>query len=132
MTDTMVGLIGVVILVVLILLRMPIGFAMAIVGFAGLAVIVDIDGAFTGLALTPFRTVARYALAVLPFFLLMGSIASAGEISRDLYIAAYKWIGQVRGGLAMATVVACGGFAAICGSSTATAAAMGRVALPEM
>jgi tripartite ATP-independent transporter DctM subunit len=94
--------------------------------------VAGLNGALSNLSAVPYRYVADYSFVVIPLFLLMGSIAANTGISRALYLATHKWVGQLRGGLAMATVVACAGFAAICGSSTATGAAMGKVALPEM
>jgi C4-dicarboxylate transporter DctM subunit len=132
MSEATVGLIGIVILMVLILLRMPIGLAMALVGFVGFSALSGLNGALSNLSAVPYRYVADYSFVVIPLFLLMGSIAANTGISRDLYTAAHNWVGKQRGGLAMATVGACAGFAAICGSSTATGAAMGKVAFPEM
>jgi tripartite ATP-independent transporter DctM subunit len=132
MSETTIGLIGIIILLVLIFLRMPIGLAMGLVGFTGFATLAGLQGALSNLSAVPYRYVADYTFVVIPLFLLMGSIAGNTGISRALYMATHRWVGQLRGGLAMATVVACAGFAAICGSSTATGAAMGKVALPEM
>jgi len=132
MSGPMIGLLGIIILLILIFLNMPIGFAMALVGFAGFAVLVGPAGAFSNLSSIPFRYVADYTFVVIPLFLLMGTIAANTGISRDLYRAAHSWVGHIRGGLAMASVVAAAGFAAISGSSTATAAAMAKVAYPEM
>jgi C4-dicarboxylate transporter DctM subunit len=132
MNDTTIGLLGIVALMVLIFLRMPIGFAMALVGFVGFAVVSGTPGALSNLSAVPFRYVADYTFVVIPMFLLMGNIAANTGISRDLYTAAHSWVGHMRGGLAMASVAAGAGFAAVSGSSTATAAAMGKVAFPEM
>jgi C4-dicarboxylate transporter DctM subunit len=132
MSETTVGLIGIFVLMVLIFLRMNIGLAMALVGFVGFGALAGLNGALSNLSAVPYRYVADYSFVVIPLFLLMGSIAANTGISRDLYTATHSWVGQLRGGLAMATVAACAGFAAICGSSTATGAAMGKVALPEM
>jgi C4-dicarboxylate transporter DctM subunit len=132
MSEPAIGIIGILVLMVLIFLRMPIGLAMAFVGFTGFGVVAGFKGALSNLSSVPYRYVADYSFVVIPLFLLMGSIAANSGISRSLYHATHKWVGQLRGGLAMATVAACAGFAAICGSSTATGAAMGKVALPEM
>jgi len=132
MSETTVGLLGILALLVLIFLRMSIGLAMAMVGFAGFAVLVGTAGALSNLSAVPYYYVTDYTFVVIPLFLLMGNFAANTGISRDLYTAAHTWIGRLRGGLAMATVAACASFAAICGSSTATGAAMGKVALPEM
>jgi C4-dicarboxylate transporter DctM subunit len=132
MSEATVGLIGILVLMVLIFLRMNIGLAMALVGFTGFAALAGWNGALSNLSAVPYRYVADYNFVVIPLFLLMGSLAANTGISRDLYAATHSWMGQQRGGLAMATVGACAGFAAICGSSTATGAAMGKVAFPEM
>jgi C4-dicarboxylate transporter DctM subunit len=132
MTDTSVGLIGLGVLLVLIFIGMPIGFAMALVGFAGFAFIAGMEGALSNLSAVPFGYVADYSFVVIPLFLLMGNLAANTGISRDIYTAAHSWVGHLRGGLAMSTVVASAGFAAVSGSSTATAAAMGKVSFPEM
>jgi len=111
---------------------MPVGFAMAFVGFAGFSYLVSPSAGLNLLARDVFTNLSSYSLTVIPMFLLMGSIAFASGISSRLYAASHTLLGQVRGGLAMATILACAGFAAICGSTSATAAAMGKVALPEM
>ena len=116
----------------LIALRVPVGIAMAIVGVGGFGLIVGFEPAIRQLTLTPIRTATTHAYGLIPMFLLMGAFATASGMSREIYRAANAWLGHQRGGLAMATVAACGGFAAICGSSVATAATMTRVALPEM
>ncbi|MCR4393538.1 MAG: TRAP transporter large permease [Dehalococcoidales bacterium] len=132
MSEPVIGLLGIVVLLILIFLRMPIGFAMALVGFGGFAVLSGIEGALSNLSSVPFRYVADYNFVVIPLFLLMGTLAANAGISRDLYRSANSWVGQIRGGLAMASIAAAGGFSAICGSSTATAVAMAKVAFPEM
>ncbi|MBN1368184.1 MAG: TRAP transporter large permease [Dehalococcoidales bacterium] len=132
MNEPLIGLIGIVLLVVLMFLKVPVAYLMMLVGFAGLVVLIGFGPALTQIGLIPHRYVADYSIAVLPLFLLMGMLVSAAGISRDLFKTAYAWFGQIRGGLAMATVVACAGFAAACGSSMAEAAAMGEVVVPEM
>jgi C4-dicarboxylate transporter DctM subunit len=132
MTPDMIGYIGFGVLVILLFLGMPIGFSMALVGFAGFAYINSLDSALSLLGMVPYRTFSDYGFSVIPLFMLMGTFSFVAGISKDLYYTANKFIGQVPGGLAMASVAACGGFAAICGSSTATAATMGIAALPEM
>jgi len=126
------GLVGIGFLVSLLLLRMPIGFAMGFVGFVGAGYIVGIDAGISSLEIAPYITVENFFLVVLPLFFLMGSFCFVAKISRDLYDTCYTWLGNLPGGLASATIGGCAGFAAICGDSLATAAAMGRVALPEM
>ena len=126
------GLIGIGFLILLLFLRMPIGFAMGFVGFVGAGYIVGIDAGISSLGIAPYTTVENFFLVVLPLFFLMGSFCFVAKISRDLYDTCYAWFGNLPGGLASATIGGCAGFAAICGDSLATAAAMGRVALPEM
>jgi len=132
MSEGTIGLLGLCVLLLLVFLRMPIGLAMLLVGFWGFALLGGIGGALNNLDAVPYRYVADFTFAVIPLFLLMGSVAAKGGISEDLYKAAYAWVGRLRGGLAMATVWATAGFAAICGSSTATAAGIGKIAYPEM
>jgi C4-dicarboxylate transporter, DctM subunit len=112
--------------------RMPIGFVMAFVGFVGFVYLKGFDASLGLVKIVPYRTFANYDVSVIPLFVLMGAFCFHSRISRDLYEAVHKWLGQLRGGLAMTTVVACAAFAAISGSSLATAATMGTVALPEM
>ena len=132
MTPMTVGLIGIGFLFILLFLRMPVGLVMALVGFVGFAFLTSLEGAFGILRSVPFVTSASYDLSVLPLFLLMGSFAFYSGMSEGLYRSAYKWIGGSPGGLAMATIVGCSGFAAVSGSTLATAATMGMIALPEM
>ncbi|MGE3933339.1 MAG: TRAP transporter large permease [Rhodospirillaceae bacterium] len=116
----------------LILMRVPIGVAMAIAGVAGFAALSNLNAALSLLATEPATLMASTDLAVIPLFLLMGSFASASGLSADIYRFAFAFLGHRRGGLALATVGGCAAFGAACGSSVATAATMGRVALPEM
>jgi len=127
-----VGLIGIVVLVLIFFLGMPVGFAMAFVGMAGFCYLVSPEAGLSILARDVFSNFSSYSLTVIPMFVLMGSIAFASGMSRRLYDAGYTLFGRLRGGLAIATIAACAGFAAMCGSTNATAAAMGRVSLPEM
>ena len=132
MSPATVGIIGIVLLIVLFLLRMPVAFAMALVGFAGFAFLTNPEAALSLLSRDIFDSFSSYPLSVIPMFILMGTFAFASGISQRLFKTAYAWLGQRRGGLTVATVFACAGFGAICGSSTATAATMGKIALPEM
>jgi C4-dicarboxylate transporter DctM subunit len=131
-TPLEVGGIGVVVLLILLFSRMPIGFVMALVGFAGFAYLSGFEGGLGVLRTVVYSTFASYDLSVIPLFLLMGSFCYYAGLSKDLYEMVHSWLGRLRGGLAIATVGACAGFAAISGSSLATAATMGTVALPEM
>lgn len=132
MSSVVIGLIGIVILLIVFLLGMPVAFAMAFVGFVGFAYLVTPQAGFSILARDFFDTFSSYSLTVIPMFVLMGALAFSSGISGRLYDAGYTLFGRMRGGLAIATIAACAGFAAICGSTNATAAAMGRVAIPEM
>lgn len=128
----MVALIGLLTLLLLIMAKVPVGVAMLGVGFIGFASIIGVQPAAFMTAQTAFSTVNSYSLSVVPLFLLMGNLINRSRISTDLYDAAYAWFGHRRGGLAQATIIACGGFAAISGSSMATTASMARVAYPSM
>ena len=132
MSPETTGIVGIVVLIILFLFRLPVAFAMALVGFAGFAYLSTMGASLSLLARDVFEQFSSYPLSVIPMFILMGSFAFAAGISRRLYDTAYSSVGQFRGGLTIATVLACAGFGAICGSSTATAATMGRIALPEM
>jgi tripartite ATP-independent transporter DctM subunit len=132
MSPEATGIVGIVVLLALFMLKMPVAFAMAFVGFTGFAYLNGMESALTLLAQDIFETLSSYPLSVIPMFILMGSFAYASGISQRLYRTCYTWFGQYRGGLTVATVMACSGFAAICGSTAATAATMGSIALPEM
>jgi hypothetical protein len=119
-------------LFVLMLLRVPVGMAMGMVGVTGFGYIVGSGPALKMVGQTSMRTVTDWNFAVVPLFLLMGSFATTSGMSRELFRAANALLGHLRGGLGIATIAACGGFAAICGSSVATAATFSRVAYPEM
>jgi C4-dicarboxylate transporter DctM subunit len=132
MNPVLIGVIGLAVLFVLMALEVPIAFAMALVGFCGFAVISGLGAAVSMVGLVPYTTAADYIFSVLPLFLLMGEFASVSGLMQDAYRAINKWLGHLPGGLAMATIGGCAAFAAVCGSSVATAATMTRVALPEM
>src|SRR5437016_3241204 len=127
-----VAILGFVVLFVLMLLRVPVGMAMGLVGVSGFAYLVGGGPALKIVGHTTMRTVTDYNFAVVPMFLLMGSFASTSGMSRELFRGANAFMGHLRGGLGIATIAACGGFAAICGSSVATAATFSKVAYPEM
>src|SRR5687768_2604709 len=127
-----IGLLGIAALLGLMLLRMPIGVAMLLVGIVGFAVLNGLPAALAALGTYPYQYAAVYDFAVIPLFVLMGNLGSVSGMARDLYAAAYAWVGHVRGGLAHATILACAGFAAVSGSSVASAVTMGKVCLPEM
>ena len=132
MDGILIGVIGFIVLVIIFLLRMPVGFAMAFVGVLGLSYLISPEVALYVLARDFFSIFSSYSLTVIPMFTLMGCIASESGMSRRLYDAGYVLFGKFPGGLALATVLGCAGFAAINGSTSATAAAMGKVCIPEM
>ncbi len=132
MSPEAAGIVGIVALVFLFLMKMPIAFAMAFVGFVGFAYLSSVDSALALLSQDILDTFSSYPLSVIPMFILMGSFAYASGISNRLFATTYTWVGSLRGGLTIATVLACAAFAAICGSTAATAATMGKIALPEM
>lgn len=146
---TVLGLLGLLTLFVLLALRMPVALSMLGVGFVG-TVIANANKfinvgmgadqawargwkiAYSNLAGETFEAASNFNLLVIPMFVLMGNLAGVSGMSKDLFNAAYRWMGHLRGGLASATIAACAGFAALSGSSLASAVTMGRVALPEM
>ncbi len=131
MTEALVGLAA---MLLLAFMRLPIALAMALVGVVGYAYMRDWNWtvAFASLQTRLYETGRNYTLTVVPLFILMGNFTTRAGLSHELFRAAYAFVGHLRGGLAMATVVACAGFGAICGSSMATAATMAKVAYPSM
>src|SRR5687768_18558358 len=131
MTEAVIGLIC---MMVLAFLRLPIALAMGVVGIVGYAYMRDWSwaAAFATVQTKVYETGRNYTLSVVPLFILMGNLVTRAGMSQELFRAAYTFVGHLRGGLAMATVVACAGFGAICGSSIATAATMAKVAYPAM
>lgn len=149
MSMTLIGVLGLLTLFILLALRMPVALSMLTVGFVGTVIanankflLIGMSSeqawargwktAYSNIAGETFEAASNFNLLVIPMFILMGSIAGASGMSNALYVAAYRWMGHLRGGLASATVAACAGFAAMSGSSLASAVTMGRVALPEM
>ncbi len=132
MSNPLVGAIGILILLALIFLRLWIGFAMLIMGFLGYAYIAGFEPALKVLAIVPFSTLAEYSFSVMPMFLFMGVITSKTGMGEDLYRSADAWVGEFRGGLAIATTVACAVFAAINSTSMAAVVGLGPLAVPEM
>lgn len=132
MNDVMIGLLGIVLLLILFGCGVELGFAMAIVGFAGFTYLQSFDSALIILGRDFLDVLSSYGYTVFPLFILMGQIANNAGIAGRLYDASYKFLGHIPGGLAMATVAAATAFKAICGSSTATAATFSSVAVPEM
>ena len=129
MTEALVGFAA---FLALAFLRVPMAFAMGIVGFLGFAYKVNFNAAAAMIGQTTYETGLNYTLSVIPLFILMGSFVVRARMSEELYRAAYVFLGHLRGGLAISTVVACAGFGAICGSSIATAATFTKVAYPSM
>jgi len=132
MSMTAVALIGIAFMLALMVLRMPVSFALVLTGLVGSAYIVGFEPALNLVAADTYRQLTSYGLSVVPLFVLMGQIAYRAGISRRLYAAAYDWIGSLPGGIAATTILACIGFSAVSGSNSATTATMGSVALPEM
>ncbi len=130
--NVIVGIIGVATLLILLALKMWVGAALAIVGFVGLWIIRGFNVAMTVLGTAPFNNLNAYAFTVIPMFTLMGSVIAETTMGFDLYAAVRAWLGRFRGGLASATVVACGFLGAICGSANTGVMIMSRIALPEM
>lgn len=127
-----IGIVCTILLFTLIFLGMPIGVSMGGVAILGIGLITNFEAAFSRLAETALSASADYLIAVIPFFVLMGEFAYVSGLTQEAYSATHKWIGHLPGGLAMATIGGCAAFAAVCGSSIATAITMGAVALPEM
>ena len=132
MDPQIIGVIGIGVLFFLLLAGMHIGFALALVGFWGVAAVTEISVALPTLMRSFYGTFTAYAFTVIPLFVLMGELATVSGLSRGVYQVADRWFRRLPGGIAIATIGACSGFSAICGSSVATAATMGGVALPEM
>jgi C4-dicarboxylate transporter, DctM subunit len=132
MTPTLAGCLGIVVLVLAILSGIPIGFAMFIVGFAGFCYLVSLEAALKLLSMEMVATFSSYSFAVVSCFTVMGALAGHSGASKRLYDFAYRFLGRLPGGLAIATLGACSFFGAICGSASAAAATFTKVALPEM
>ncbi|SNZ09247.1 TRAP transporter large permease [Cohaesibacter gelatinilyticus] len=132
MAVELIGSLGFLALFGLLASGMPVAMALTLVGFIGTAIMSGISAAAYTLSGQVFATVTVYELSIIPLFILMGNLASAAGLSRDLFNAAYKIIGHLRGGLATATILGCAGFAALSGSSIASAITMGKVSYPEM
>jgi len=132
MDPNTVAILGLVAMFLLMLLGMPISFAMLLAGVLGNAYLLSVSAAAHLLATNVWAQFASYGLSVIPLFVLMGQFAFRAGITERLYDAAYKWVGRFPGGLAATTIAACAGFSAICGSNSATSATMGTISLPEM
>ena len=132
MSETLIGVVGIVALFFCLIARLPVGMALLVVGFGGIWVIDGQRAAVATMSSETYTSVTGYGLSIIPLFILMGNMAGAAGYSKRLYEAAYAWIGWLRGGLASATVLGCAAFAAVSGSSVATAVTIGKVALPQM
>ena len=127
-----VWILGLILVIVLITLGLPIAFSMATIGFLGLVFIIGIESSLAYVGQIFFDNGMNYTLSILPLFLLMGNFVVKAGLADELYSAANAWLRHKKGGLAMATIIACGGFSSVCGSSLATAATMAKIALPSM
>ena len=132
MSPVLAGIVGIAVMILMFMTQMPVAFVMALVGFLGFSIMTSPDAGLVLLSRNIYETFASYDLTTIPLFILMGQLGFNSGISKRLYSAGYKFLGSVRGGLAMATVTACTAFGAVCGSSPATAATMATVGLPEM
>lgn len=126
------GLVGIGLLILLLFSSMPIGPVMALIGFIGFSYLVNPEASLGILGTTPYRSASNHAMSTIPLFVLMGLLCFHAELSKDVYTTIRNWVGRLPGGLAMSTVGGCAGFAAVSGSSMATAVTMGTIALPEM
>src|SRR4030042_1748357 len=132
MSPMIVGSIGIIVMLVLLVLGMPIGYGMALVGFVGVWYFTSIPAVINIAATVPYDAMANYGLCVLPLFLLFGAVCKNSEMGRDLFNMAYKWMGRVPGALALACLVEGTIFGAISSSGIATIVTVGKVSLPEM
>ena len=131
MDPFIIGILGLFMLIVFLAIGLPIGISMGLVGFLGLFIMRG-DAAFATLYTIPYSSMASWSLSVVPMFLLMGYIAFYAGFTKDAYEAAYRWVGRLPGGVAIATLFGAAAFGACCGSSVAATAALGKIALPEM
>ncbi len=132
MSPITIGILGILVMLVIFLTRMSVAYVMALVGFLGFGILISFEGALNLLSRSIYSSFSSYELTTIPLFILMGQIAFNSGISKRLYNTAYRFLGNVRGGLAMATVSSCTAFGAVCGSSPATASIMTTVGMPEM
>ncbi|GAB6192796.1 TRAP transporter large permease [Desulfocastanea catecholica] len=132
MNPTLIGISGIVLMIAIFMTRMPVAYVMAMVGFLGFSIMSSVNGSLNLLAKDFYEVFSSYDLTTVPLFILMGQLAFNSGISGKVYASAYRFLGDTKGGLAIATVSACTAFGAVCGSSAATAATMATVGLPEM
>ncbi|MDC7125579.1 MAG: TRAP transporter large permease [Spirochaetales bacterium] len=132
MSAELIGILGIVVLLVLLFMRVWIGFGMAAVGLVGYYILEGWNKAAVMVGTEPYSQISDLTLATIPLFVLMGAVISNTNLGKDLFETASKWIGAVKGGLASATVLACAAFAAVCGHTSATSITMGKIAMPQM
>ncbi|VEF46649.1 C4-dicarboxylate transporter [Bacillus freudenreichii] len=132
MDPNLLAILGICVLFALMFLRMPLSFAMFLVGFAGLLLAASPKAAYNVLSADLWNQFSSYSLSVIPLYILMGEVVFRTGIAERLFESAYKWVGHFRGGMASTTILASAGFASICGSNSATAATMGTMSLPEL
>ncbi len=126
------GFIGVLLMLLLVLLGVPIAIVLLVVGYVGVSYVTGLNSALSVMAIVPYDIATHYTWVVFPLFIFMGNIVAQTGFARDIYHTAHNWLGHLPGGIAMATIGGCAGFAAVCGDSLSTAVTMGRVSLPEM
>lgn len=132
MSPELIGILGIILLLVLIFFQVPVGLALFFIGFLGVSILADVNTGLAQLGSSAFGTANSYNLSVIPLFILMGMFMSSTGLGKDLFVAVDKWMGHLRGGLAIATVGAASIFSAISGSSNATTATLARICIPEM
>lgn len=132
MDPNLIALMGLILMFLLIFLNMPISFAMLIAGFLGLLLIIPREAVFGLLSSNVVKEFSSYSLSVIPLYMFMGEIVFRTGISKNLFETAYKWVGNIKGGMLATVIIASAGFASICGSNSATAATIGTIALPEL
>ncbi|WP_319413163.1 TRAP transporter large permease [uncultured Cohaesibacter sp.] len=132
MSETTIGVWGIAALFLCLAIRIPVGLSLLLVGFGGIWVIEDMRTAIAAMSAETYSSMSSYSMSVIPLFVLMGNIAGAAGYSQRLYDAAHNWVGHLKGGLSSATILGCAAFAAVSGSSVATAVTIGKVALPQM
>ncbi len=126
------GVLGCLLLGVLLLLGMPIAFLLMLVGFLGICQLASVGAALPAVAQTLYGVASHYPFTIIPLFIVMGSLFGTAGMTRELYASFDTWFRRLPGGLGVATIAPCAGFAPVCGSSVAAAAALGKVAIPEM
>lgn len=132
MSLTTIALLGILVMFVLMFLRMPISFTTIVVGFFGLLMVVPQNAAFTVISGDLWNQFSSYSFSAVPMFIFMGEVIFRSGVTEKLFMAAYKWVGHFKGGMAWTVILASAGFGSICGSNAATTATVGAMALPEL